>query len=96
MGCGCKSKPVPQTNFAPIQVQQVPTVETVNYTREELNRALNYINGGDQSPTERTWLYNFHNQHNNEQLIPSCHQCYPRVQARIIDMDTKLRQIEAQ
>ena len=94
--CNCKQKPVPKTTFAPIQVQQVATVETVNYTREELNRALNYVNGIDQSPQERSWLYNFHNRHHNEQVIPSCHQCYDRVRARIIDMDTKLRQIEAQ
>ena len=94
--CNCKQKPVPKTTFAPIQVQQVSTPEPVNYTREELNRALNYVNGIDQSPQERSWLYNFHNRHHNEQVIPSCHQCYDRVRARIIDMDTKLRQIEAQ
>ena len=94
--CNCKQKPVPKTTFAPIQVQQVSTPEPVNYTREELNRALNYVNGIDQSPQERSWLYNFHNKHHNEQVIPSCHQCYDRVRARIIDMDTKLRQIEAQ
>ena len=95
--CNCKQKPVPQTEFAPIQVQQVSTqIEPVTYTREEMNRALNYVNGIDQSPQERSWLYNFHNQHHNEQLASSCHQCYDRVRARIFDMENKLRQIEAQ
>ena len=95
--CNCKSKPVPKTTFAPIQVQQVQaTVEPVKFTRDEINRAMNYVNGVDQSPTERSWLYNFHNQHHNEQVIPSCSQCYERVRDRIIDMDTKLRQQEIQ
>lgn len=93
MGCNCKSNQ---------QVQRKPQIITVNdvteivepakppYTREELNRALNYVRGITNSPDERKYTIQFHNQHFSEQLVPSCSTCWERVKSRMEHFNQKL------
>ena len=56
------------------------------YTRQELNRAIEYLNGITNSYEEKIYLYDFHNKYHREQLQPSCAICLPRIQSRINDM----------
>ena len=73
MGCNCKQK---QQHSRP-QIIQEGNVNVISepakppFTREEINRALNYVRGVTNSPEERKWTINFHNSHFSEQLIPS-------------------------
>lgn len=85
MGCNCKNK---QTQSKPQiiregQVNVISEPKEPPYTREEINRALNYVRGVTNSPDERKWTINFHNSHFSEQLIPSCSTCWERVKSRM-------------
>ena len=60
MGCNCKQtntqeKIVPK-GVRPIQVIQVNS-EDINYTREELIRAKDYVNSRDKKEQERMFVY---------------------------------------
>ena len=60
------------------------------FTREEVNRAIEYLNGITNSFEEKIYLYDFHNKYHREQLQPSCAVCLPRIQSRINDMKSIL------
>lgn len=92
MGCGCKKKPEePKTEVITLNgVTEIMDPQEPPYTREELNRALNYVNGVTTSAEERRFTINFHNQHSQEQLVPSCTTCWSRVKTRMDNMNQKL------
>ena len=56
------------------------------YTRQELNRALDYLAGITNSYQEKIYLYEFHNKYHRETLQPSCSVCLPRITDRINQM----------
>lgn len=59
---------------------------TPPFTRQELNRALDYLAGITNSYQEKIYLYEFHNKYHRETLQPSCSVCLPRIQDRINTM----------
>ena len=92
MGCNCKQKQHARPQIireGEINVISEPTKPP--YTREEINRAINYVRGITNSPEERKWTINFHNSHFSEQLIPSCSSCWERVKSRMEHFNEKLR-----
>ena len=100
MSCGCKNnkrqtKTVVVNNETiiqpePMTLQSMIGDEQPPYTRQELNRALDYLAGITNSYEEKIYLYEFHNKYHREELKPSCAVCLPRIQSRINDMKTIL------
>jgi len=96
MGCNCRgNKKQTKTivvNNETIIIPETMTLESMigdsepPYTRQELNRALEYLAGITSSYEEKIYLYDFHNKYHREQLQPSCAICLPRIQSRINDM----------
>ena len=61
MGCNCKNKTNTEEKIVPkgvrpLQVIQVNS-EDINYTREEIIRAKDYINARDKKEQERMFVY---------------------------------------
>ena len=101
MSCGCKNNNKRQTKTVvvnnetiiqtePMTLQTLIGDSTPPFTREELNRALDYLAGLTNSYDEKLYLYEFHNKYHREQLQPSCAVCLPRIQDRINTMKTIL------
>ena len=95
MGCNCKQK----QHSRPVIIQEgnvnvISQPSKPNYTRTEINRAINYVRGVNNSPEERKWTVNFHNAHFSEQLIPSCASCWERVKTRMEHLNQKLTEYE--
>lgn len=92
MPCGCKQKPEqPKPQVVNLNgVTEIMDPQKPPYSREEVNRALNYVNGITNSPEERKWTINFHNEHSQEKLVPTCSTCWDRVKARVDNMNQKL------
>lgn len=101
MSCGCKNNNKRQTKTVVVNNETIIEPEPMTlssmigdekppYTREELNRALDYLAGLTNSYEEKTYLYEFHNRYFREQLKPSCAVCIPRIQSRINDMKSIL------
>ena len=96
MSCGCKNnkrqtKTVVVNNETIIQPEPMTLESMIGdeqppYTREELNRALDYLAGLTNSYEEKAYLYEFHNKYHRETLQPSCAVCIPRIQDRINTM----------
>ena len=95
--CNCKNNNKRQTktivvnNETIIQTEQMDLQTLIGeglppFTRAEVNRALDYLNGLTNSFEEKINLYEFHNRFFREQLKPSCSVCLPRIQSRINDM----------
>lgn len=74
----------------PMTLESMIGDSTPPFSREEVNRALNFLNGITNSYEEKVFLYQFHNTYHREQLQPSCAVCIPRIQSRINDMKTIL------
>lgn len=91
MGCNCKQK-----QHSRPQIIQEGTVNVISepakppYSREEINRAINYVRGISNSSQERKWTIDFHNSHFSEQLIPTCSTCWERVKTRMEHFNQKL------
>jgi len=100
MGCNCKgnkrqTKTTVVNNTTIIEPEPMTLESMIGdseppYTRQELNRAIEYLNGITNSYEEKIYLYDFHNKYHREQLQPSCAICLPRIQSRINDMKTIL------
>ncbi len=95
MGCNCKQK----QHSRPVIIQEgnvnvLSQPSKPNYTRNEINRAINYVRGVTNSPEERKWTLNFHNSQFSEQLIPSCASCWERVKTRMEHLNQKLTEYE--
>jgi hypothetical protein len=96
MGCSCKGGGKPQTKTKVVNnetiIQEEITLETLigdgvpPFTRQEVQRAQDYINGITNSYEEKAYLYEFHNKYHRETLQPSCAVCIPRIQDRINQM----------
>lgn len=95
--CNCKNNNKRQTKTVVVNnetiIQSEPmTLESMigdeqpPYTREELNRALDYLAGITNSYKEKIYLYEFHNKYHRETLQPSCSVCLPRITDRINQM----------
>lgn len=74
----------------PLTLQSMIGNEQPPFTRQEVNRALDYLNGTTNSYEEKLYLYEFHNKYHREELKPSCSICLPRIQERINTMKTIL------
>jgi ATP-dependent 26S proteasome regulatory subunit len=104
MGCNCKNKreniKTTVINNETIITPEKMTLETMigdekpPFTRQEVQRAIDYINGITTSYNEKLYVYEFHNKYHREQLKPSCSVCLPRIQARMNDMMTILKKYE--
>jgi ATP-dependent 26S proteasome regulatory subunit len=104
MGCNCKNKreniKTTVINNETIITTEKMTLETMigdekpPFTRQEVQRAIDYINGITTSYNEKLYVYEFHNKYHREQLKPSCSVCLPRIQARMNDMMTILKKYE--
>jgi hypothetical protein len=92
--CGSTKKEPIKTIMVNNTIEIIPERITLDYTREELDRALNYLNGLTSGYEEKLYLYEFHNKHNSEQLKPSCAVCLPRLQTRINNMKKILDEYE--
>lgn len=96
MGCNCKgnksqikTKVVDNQTIIepePMTLESLIGDQTPPFTRQEVQRALDYLNGITSSFEEKIYLYEFHNKYHREQLLPSCAVCLPRIQSRINDM----------
>ena len=97
MGCNCKNNNKRQTktivvNNETIIVEEPMTLEsligdgTPPFTRQEVQRAQDFLNGITSSYEEKAYVYEFHNKYHREQLQPSCAVCLPRIQTRINEM----------
>jgi hypothetical protein len=93
----CKSKRTPvQTIVVNESVEIIPepiTLQSIveepkqlNFTRAELRRAIDFLEGRTSGHEEKAYLYEFHNKHHREQLKPSCAMCLPRIQTRLYEM----------
>jgi hypothetical protein len=60
--------------------------DVIPFTRQEVQRAQDYLNGITNSYEEKIKLYEFHNRFFREQLKPSCSVCLPRITDRINQM----------
>lgn len=69
-----------------MDLQTIIGESTPPFTRQELNRALDYLAGITNSYQEKIYLYEFHNKYHRETLQPSCSVCLPRIQDRINTM----------
>ena len=96
MGCNCKgnrnqTRTKLVENSTIIEPEKL-TLETMigdekpPFTRQEVQRALDFLNGITSSYEEKLYLYEFHNKYHREELKPSCSVCLPRIQSRINDM----------
>jgi hypothetical protein len=104
MGCNCKNKretiKTKVINNETIITPEKMTLETMigdekpPFTIQEVQRAINFINGLTTSYEEKLYVYEFHNKYHREQLKPSCSVCLPRIQARMNDMMTILKKYE--
>jgi ATP-dependent 26S proteasome regulatory subunit len=104
MGCNCKNKreniKTTVINNETIITPEKMTLETMigddkpPFTKEEVERAMDYLNGITSSYNEKLYVYEFHNKYHREQLKPSCSVCLPRIQARMNDMMTILKKYE--
>ena len=93
MGCNCKQKQ--QTYSKPQIIREGDVMEIrepakPDYTRAEINRAIDYVRGISNSAEERKFTINFHNKHFSEQLVPSCSTCWERVKTRMEHLNQKL------
>jgi hypothetical protein len=93
LGCGCKNKIQTTTKIIneEIHIVSEPLEAMIGddqppFTREEIERAMDYLNGITNSYEEKIFLYEFHNRYFREQLKPSCSVCIPRIQDRINSM----------
>jgi hypothetical protein len=96
MGCNCKNNNKRQTKTIVVNnetiIQEEMTLETLigdsqpPFTRQEVQRAQDYLNGITNSYQEKIYLYEFHNRFFREQLKPSCSVCLPRITDRINQM----------
>jgi ATP-dependent 26S proteasome regulatory subunit len=104
MGCNCKNKretiKTTVINNETIITPEKMTLETMigdekpPFTIQEVQRAIDYINGITTSYDEKLYVYEFHNKYHREQLKPSCSVCLPRIQSRMNDMLTILKKYE--
>jgi hypothetical protein len=104
MGCNCKNQrqntKTKIINNETIVIPEKMTLETLigdeapPFTKEEVERAMDYLNGITSSYEEKIYLYQFHNKYHREQLQPSCSVCLPRIQARINDMLAIIKKYE--
>jgi hypothetical protein len=96
MGCGCKQN-TRQTKTKVINNETIIEVEPITletligddkppFTRQEVQRAQDYLNGITNSYEEKLYLYEFHNKYHRETLQPSCAVCLPRITDRINQM----------
>jgi hypothetical protein len=96
MGCGCKQN-TRQTKTKVINNETIiepepMTLETLigdsqpPFTRQEVQRAQDFLNGITNSYQEKIYLYEFHNKYHRETLQPSCSVCLPRITDRINQM----------
>jgi hypothetical protein len=96
MGCNCKSQ---QVQSRP-QIIREGTVNIVsqpskpNYTREQIDRALNYVREITNSPMERKWTMDFHNSQFSDHQVPNCVNCWERVKTRMEHLNEKLTEYE--
>jgi hypothetical protein len=96
MSCGCKNNNKRQTKTVVVNnetiIQEEMTLEALigdsqpPFTRQEVQRAQDFLNGITNSYEEKIYLYEFHNRFHRETLQPSCAVCLPRIQSRINDM----------
>ena len=96
MGCNCKgNRPSTKTKIVDnttiiepekLTLQNMIGDEKPPFTRSEVERAIDFLNGITSSYEEKIYLYEFHNKYHREELKPSCAVCLPRIQARINDM----------
>jgi hypothetical protein len=96
MGCNCKgNKRQTKTTVVnnttiiepePMTLESLIGDEPIPFTRQEVQRALDYLAGITSSYDEKLYLYDFHNKYHREQLQPSCAVCLPRIQTRINEM----------
>jgi hypothetical protein len=104
MGCNCKNQrqntKTKIINNETVVIAEKMTLETLigddkpPFTKEEVERAMDYLNGITSSYEEKIYLYQFHNKYHREQLQPSCAVCLPRIQARINDMLAIIKKYE--
>jgi len=96
MGCNCKQNR-PQTKTKVINNETIIEPEPMTlealigdsqppFTRQEVQRAQDYLNGLTNSYEEKIYLYEFHNKYHRETLQPSCSVCLPRITDRINQM----------
>ena len=97
MSCGCKNNNKRQTKTVVVNNETIIEPDKMDlqillgdeqppFTRQEVQRAQDYLNGITNSYEEKIKLYEFHNRFFREQLQPSCSVCLPRIQSRINDM----------
>lgn len=96
MSCNCKgNRPSTKTKIVDnstiiepekLTLQNMIGDEKPPFTRSEVQRAIDFLNGITSSYEEKIYLYEFHNKYHREELKPSCSVCLPRIQARINDM----------
>jgi hypothetical protein len=95
LSCGCKqnkrqTKTIVVNNETIIQEEM--TLEALigdgvpPFTRQEVQRAQDFLNGITNSYQEKIYLYEFHNKYHRETLQPSCSVCLPRITDRINQM----------
>jgi hypothetical protein len=60
--------------------------DVIPFTRQEVQRAQDFLNGITNSYQEKIYLYEFHNKYHRETLQPSCSVCLPRITDRINQM----------
>jgi hypothetical protein len=98
MGCGCKQKqkvePRPQVIQNDDGSVTINNPTKPNYTREEINRCMDYFISRNQTLTEKKWVVNFHNSQFPEQLSINCAECWIRLKNRIEHLDRKLKTYE--
>jgi hypothetical protein len=96
MGCGCKqntrqTKTKVINNTTVIEPQEMTLEALIGdgvppFTRQEVQRAQDFLNGITNSYQEKIYLYEFHNKYHRETLQPSCSVCLPRITDRINQM----------
>jgi hypothetical protein len=65
------------------------------FSRQDVQRAIDFLNGITSSFEEKIYLYEFHNKYHREQLKPSCSVCLPRIQTRVFEMSKILDKWES-
>jgi hypothetical protein len=95
--CNCKNNNKRQTKTIVVNNETIITPEPMTletligdsqppFTRQEVQRAQDYLNGLTSSYQEKIYLYEFHNKYHRETLQPSCSVCLPRITDRINQM----------
>jgi len=105
MGCNCKgSRPQTRTKIVenttiiqpePITLEYMIGDEKPPFSRQDVQRAIDFLNGITSSFEEKIYLYEFHNKYHREQLKPSCSVCLPRIQTRVFEMSKILDKWES-